>query len=81
MECILDEAAENVTHLRTGFFFDNLLGQLDSIRDAGTISLPISGSRRYPMLATRDIGRVAAERLVDPVWTGRCIQECTGRRS
>jgi uncharacterized protein YbjT (DUF2867 family) len=64
--------------LRAGFFFENLLGQLDSIRKSGTISLPLSGSQRYPMIATRDIGRVAAERLADGSWTGQSVQELHG---
>ena len=30
------------------------------------------------MIATRDIGRVAAERLADPTWTGHCVRELHG---
>ncbi len=73
-----DEAATNVTHLRPGFFFENLLWQLDSIRKWGRISLPISGTQRYPMIATRDIGRVAATRLADSKWTGQWVRELHG---
>jgi uncharacterized protein YbjT (DUF2867 family) len=73
-----NDAAENVTHLRPGFFFENLLWHVESIKKHGRISLPVSGSRRYPMLATRDIGRAAAERLSDPAWTGQCIRELHG---
>ena len=46
VEGLLDEAATHVTHLRPGFFFENLLWQLDSIRKDGRISLLISGD--YP---------------------------------
>jgi uncharacterized protein YbjT (DUF2867 family) len=60
------------------FFFENLLWQLDSIRNSAAISLPMSGSRRYPMIAARDIGRVAAERLMSPAWTGYHVQELHG---
>ena len=35
-------------------------------------------AQRRPMLATRDIGRVAAQRLADPKWTGRCVRELHG---
>ena len=52
--------------------------QLDSIAKWGTIALPISGTRRYPMIATRDIGRAAAQRLTDPTWSGHCIKELHG---
>ncbi len=78
VEGILDEAADNITHLRPGFFFENLLMQLESITKWGRISLPLSGSRSYPMIAARDVGRVAALRLLDPTWTGMYIRELHG---
>jgi uncharacterized protein YbjT (DUF2867 family) len=74
----LNEAATNITHLRPGFFFENLLWQLDSIRKWGRISLPLSGMVRYPMIATRDIGRVAATRLASQDWTGQFVRELHG---
>ena len=74
----LDDAAENVTHLRPGFFFENLLWQLDSIKNWDRIALPLSGSQRYPMIATRDIGDVAAQRLMDGRWTGHWVRELHG---
>ena len=64
--------------MRPGFFFENLLWQMDSIRNWGRISLPLSGSTRYPMLATRDIGRVAATRLTNADWSGQVVQELHG---
>ena len=45
VEALLDEVATNITHLRPGFFFENLLWQVDSIRKWGRISLPLSGDR------------------------------------
>ena len=78
VELVLDEAATNITHLRPGFFFENMLWDLDSIRQWGRISLPVSGSRRYPMIAARDIGRVASNRLVSSQWKGRHIMELHG---
>jgi uncharacterized protein YbjT (DUF2867 family) len=74
----INKAATHVTHLRPGFFFENLLWQLDSIRKWGRISLPLSGSTRYPMIATRDIGRVAANRLTNATWSGQVVQELHG---
>ena len=78
VEGLLNEAATHITHLRPGFFFENLLWQLDSIRKCGCISLPLSGDRRYPMLATRDIGRVAAARLASRGWIGHFVGELHG---
>jgi len=78
VEEILNDAADNMTHLRPGFFFENLIWQQDSMRQWGRISLPISGSRRYPMIASRDIGHVAAMRLASGDWSGRTVQELHG---
>jgi len=78
VEKLLDEVATHISHFRRGFFFENLLWQLDSIRNWGRISLPLSGDRRYPMIATRDIGRVAAARLASQGWTGHTISELHG---
>ncbi len=78
VEGLLDEAATHITHLRPGFFFENLLWQLDSIRNAGKFFLPISGTRRYPMIATRDIGRVASARLASRGWIGHFVGELHG---
>ena len=73
VEKLLDGAAENITHLRPGFFFENYFWQLESIRDAGSIFMPLSGGTRVPMVATADIARVAADRLMDGSWTGRSV--------
>ena len=78
VEGLLDAVSTNITHLRPGFFFENLLWQLDWIRNSGTISLPLSGDRRYPMIATRDIGRVAAARLASRGWVGHFTGELHG---
>ncbi len=78
VEGLLNDAAVNIVHLRPGFFFENLLWQVDSIRKWGTISLPLSGSQRYPMIGARDIGHVAAELLASGDWTGCSVRELHG---
>jgi uncharacterized protein YbjT (DUF2867 family) len=78
VEEILDDASNHITHLRPGFFFENLLWQVDLLREKSMFSLPISGSRRYPMVACRDIGRVAADLLSDDRWSGYSIRELHG---
>ena len=74
----LDEVTGDITHLRPGFFFENLLRQLDAIARSDSFSLPLSGSKPFPMIATRDIAMVAAKRLADPKWSGRTIRELHG---
>jgi uncharacterized protein YbjT (DUF2867 family) len=78
VEGLLDDAGASTTHLRPGFFFENLLWQMDAIRSSRAIALPVSGDRRCPMIATRDIGRVAADRLADGGWTGQSVEELHG---
>ncbi|WP_328323232.1 NAD(P)H-binding protein [Kribbella sp. NBC_00382] len=50
-------------------FMDNLLRQVDSIRD-GVFSDTVDPDRKAPAAATRDIAAVAAGLLVDRSWTG-----------
>jgi uncharacterized protein YbjT (DUF2867 family) len=78
VEQLMGETAANVVHLRPGFFFENYLWQLDSIRDRQKVFLPVSGSRFVPMIACRDIARVAADRLLDSSWHGEWSQELHG---
>ena len=51
-------------------FMDNLLRQVDAIRNRGTFFSPIDGDRKLPTCATRDIAAVAARLLLDTSWTG-----------
>jgi uncharacterized protein YbjT (DUF2867 family) len=52
-------------------FMDNLLRQVASIKNQGLFFLPISGDRKLPSCATRDIAAVAARLLLDPSWSGQ----------
>jgi len=78
VEGILNEACQNVTHLRPGFFFENYLWYLDSMKEHGCIYLPLSGSTTYPMIACRDIARAATDRLMDLHWAGQTTRELHG---
>jgi uncharacterized protein YbjT (DUF2867 family) len=52
-------------------FMDNLLRQAEGIKNQGTFFSPISGDRRLPTCATRDIAAAAAELLLDGSWSGQ----------
>jgi uncharacterized protein YbjT (DUF2867 family) len=52
-------------------FMDNLLRQVQSIRNQGMFFLPISGDRKLPSCATRDIAATAARLLLDDSWSGQ----------
>jgi len=51
-------------------FMDNLLRQLESIKNQGIFSLPITGDLQQPSACTRDIAATAAELLLDRSWSG-----------
>src|ERR1700726_1167947 len=52
-------------------FMDNLLRQAESIRNRGVFSSPISGDRKLPTCAPRDIAAAAARLLLDRSWSGQ----------
>ena len=51
-------------------FMDNLLRQVDSIRDGGVFTGTVDPGRKAPSAATRDIAAAAAGLLLDRSWTG-----------
>ncbi|MGW3146959.1 NAD(P)H-binding protein [Streptomyces sp. NPDC001177] len=53
------------------FLMENLLGQAESIRDAGVFFLALAEDRVLRTCATRDVGATAARLLLDGSWTGQ----------
>ena len=51
-------------------FMDNLLRQTEAIKHQGRFFSPISGDRKLPSCATRDIAAAAARLLLDASWSG-----------
>ncbi|KQC34895.1 NAD(P)H-binding protein [Frankia sp. ACN1ag] len=52
-------------------FMDNMLNQVEAIRNQGTFFSTLSGDHKHPTCATRDIAAVAARLLLDDSWTGQ----------
>ena len=52
-------------------FVDNIIRQLEPIKSKGMFFSPISGNRKLPACATRDIAAVAAKWLLDSSWSGQ----------
>jgi uncharacterized protein YbjT (DUF2867 family) len=73
----LDSTGATVLHLRCGYFFTNLLGELDSIR-AGVLKAPMAPDYAQPWVDPRDIGEIAAARLLSAGWSGRHVQAVHG---
>lgn len=78
VELRMNEAAENVVHLRPGFFMENFLQQIESIRNDGAIYQPLPGDIPYPIVATQDIGDAAAQLLLARNWSGHQIRGLHG---
>jgi len=76
-EDLLDATEATVLHLRCGYFYTNLLGELDSMR-AGVLRAPMAVDYAQPWVDPRDIGEIAAARLLSADWSGRHIQAVHG---
>jgi uncharacterized protein YbjT (DUF2867 family) len=70
----------NVLHLRAGYFMENTLAQIGAIKVMGKAVGPLRPDLKLPMIATRDIGAVAAERLVQLNFHGKQTRELLGQR-
>jgi uncharacterized protein YbjT (DUF2867 family) len=77
-EAMLREAAPDVTALRAGFFFENFFSAIPTIRQFGAVFMGTAPDTRVPMVATADIGDAAAERLLDPSWSGFSVRGVHG---
>ncbi|SHF03862.1 NAD(P)H-binding protein [Streptoalloteichus hindustanus] len=73
----LDDTGASVLHLRCGFFFTNLLMQLDAIR-AGVIPIVLPVDHPMAWVDPRDIAEVATLRLLATDWSGRQVQGVQG---
>ncbi|MEE9132770.1 MAG: NmrA family NAD(P)-binding protein [Gemmatimonadota bacterium] len=71
----------NVINLRAGWFMENFFMSIDTIRTMGVIGTPVRGDAPIPMIATRDIGAYAAERLAKLDFSGKSNREVLGPRS
>jgi uncharacterized protein YbjT (DUF2867 family) len=60
----LGSVAKNLTILRPCYFMDNWAPVLGSAKLQGVLPMFIAPSTKMPMISTRDIGRIGAERLV-----------------
>lgn len=58
--------ATRATFIRAGYFMENFRSVLEVARTQGTLPCLFDTSLRIPMIATSDIGRTAAQALLDP---------------
>ena len=70
----------NILHLRPGYFMENLLQYVGLIKSMGMMAGTLRGDLPIGMIATRDIGAVAAEVLSRRDFTGQQARELLGPR-
>jgi uncharacterized protein YbjT (DUF2867 family) len=70
----------NVLHLRAAYFMENNLAAIGMIRGMGMFGHALLPDLKLPMIATRDIGAYAAQRLVDLDFSGKQTRELLGER-
>jgi uncharacterized protein YbjT (DUF2867 family) len=73
-------AGLNSLHLRPVGFMENLFMSMDPLKSMGTLPGPVPGDVAMPMIATKDIGNYAAERLRARDFSGNSVQELHGQR-
>jgi uncharacterized protein YbjT (DUF2867 family) len=70
----------HVLALRPASFFENFHATLGLIKHRGINGGSVAGDLAVPMIATRDIGDVAAKALAARDWTGFVVRELLGPR-
>ena len=68
----------NVLALRPGWYFENFAAALPAIEEHGVYADAIAPDVAVPMVATRDVGAIAAEALRTPAWEGFAVREVVG---
>lgn len=78
MDALIESSGVHYRSLCPPGFMDNLLHQVDSIRDTGAFFGTIAGDLPLPSCATRDIAATASRLLLDRSWTGQDSIEIRG---
>jgi uncharacterized protein YbjT (DUF2867 family) len=70
----------NVLHLRAALFMENNLAAIGMIHGMGIVGNALLPDLKVPMIATRDVGDYAAQRLQDLDFSGKQTRELLGER-
>jgi uncharacterized protein YbjT (DUF2867 family) len=73
-------AGLNALYVRAGYFMQNLLAQIGVIKNFGVLGGPLRADLPLGMIAARDIGDWAAEKLLQLSFTGKQARELLGQR-
>jgi uncharacterized protein YbjT (DUF2867 family) len=70
----------NVLHLRAAYFMENNLAAISMIQEMGIFGHALLPDLKLPMMATRDVGNYAGQRLLDLDFSGKQTRELLGER-
>ena len=71
MDATLRETGVAYRALSMPWFMENFLGQLESMRNTGQVSMGYAFDRVLPSIAAQDVAQAAARLLLDSDWTGQ----------
>ncbi len=77
VEKVLEGAAPNTVSLRSAGFMENLLTSVEALKN-GQLFGVLPPEKKYPLVATRDVGDVAARWLLDRTWRGHQVRGVHG---
>jgi uncharacterized protein YbjT (DUF2867 family) len=78
MDKLIEGTGAAYRALAMPFFMENLLRQVQAIREQGMFSMANAAGRPLPTVATRDVAAAAAALLLDPSWNGQARVPVTG---
>jgi uncharacterized protein YbjT (DUF2867 family) len=70
----------DVLHVRAGYFMENNLAAIGTIQGMGIFGHVLLPNLKMPMIATRDVGTYAGQRLLDLDFSGKQTCELLGER-
>lgn len=70
----------NVLHLRPTYFMENTLMFAGMIKNMGIMGSSMRGDLKMPMIATKDIAKIAAAEISERKFSGKTIRELYGQR-
>lgn len=70
----------DVLILRPSYFMENLLASVSLIKSAGINGSSLKADKFFPIIATQDVAKVAAENLNDLSWSGKKVLPLLGSK-
>lgn len=71
----------NVLHIRSAYFMENFLRTIPLVKSKGINGTAADGDHSIPMVATKDVAKIAADHLATLDFTGKSIHAVMGPRN